>query len=153
MQALGAAADGDQLKGWAVTLKVPDASEAILLGYIRAGLGATCVLRLFVNDHVPADADDETDYTEASFPGYAPVTLTSWGLVTTAAGTAQIAHPAASWTRSAGGGAGDQVYGYYVTDAAGDLLWSERDPAAPVPMNVAGYSYSVLARLTLHTEF
>jgi len=35
----------------------------------------TMKVKLFQNDHTPADADTEADYTEATFSGYAPVVV------------------------------------------------------------------------------
>jgi len=134
-----------------MSLKVPDAGELTLLGYLRAQLSGFAVLRLYVNDKVPADADVTGSYTEASFPGYAPQTLSGFTPPATVSGAGQTQANAVTWTVN--GPTGQQVYGYFVTDNVGNLLWAERDPSAPIPMNATGNSYTVTARLSLSTQF
>lgn len=135
-----------------MALKINNAAEVTLLGYIMAGLGAGCRLRLFRNDYTPTDTDTLANFQEAQFPGYLAPTLAAWGAPASSGGVAQVTHPAQTFTRGAGG-SGDSIYGYMVTDGAGNLLWAERDPAAPVNMNGQGNTYTVTPVLTYHSEF
>lgn len=81
-------------------------------------------MRLYNNNHTPAEADVLGTYTQASAAGYTAVQLpgTGW-TVSTSLGTTtgEHAEQTFSFTTSA------TIYGYYVTDdAATGLLWSER---------------------------
>lgn len=134
-----------------MALKVTDDGELRLLTMIQQTLGSSgSTLHLFVNDHVPADADLNAAYTEASFPGYASQAL-AWAAPTNPAGVAQMTAPAKTWTAT--GASPQQVYGYMVRTQTGFLLWAERDPNAPINMTVAGNSYTVVPVFTLHSEF
>lgn len=88
-------------------------------------------LRLFKSNTTPAETDTAGTYTEATFTGYAAVTLTgaSWTVNSGAPGTASYA--AQTFTSSANQTA-ENVYGYYVLEAtAGTLDWAERFTGAP----------------------
>jgi hypothetical protein len=136
-----------------VTLKVPDVGEVALLNFIRLQLNSLGRLRLFKNDVTPADSDTVGTYVEATFPGYAVQTTPSFTVASSVTGVAQITHPALTFLRSAGG-SGDTIYGYYVTDAAGTTLyWAERDPSAPINMNVVGNSYAITLLFQLLSQF
>jgi len=136
-----------------VSLKVPDAGELLLLGYLRSQFnGVACRCRLFQNDKVPADADVASNYTEATFTSYAFQNAQSWVAPTSSGGVAQITHPTLTWTVGAVG-VGNQIYGYYITDGTGQLLWAERDPNAPINMAATGNTYAVTLALTFHSEF
>src|SRR5262245_44899718 len=114
-----------------MALKVPDASELSLLNMTKSGLGATCRSHLYSNNYTPADGDTVANYTECVFPSYSFATLSSWSVASEVGGVAQMQHPPVTFTRGSGG-TGDQCFGYYVTDAANNLLWAERDPSSPI---------------------
>lgn len=136
-----------------MTIKIPDVAEVTLLNFIRLQLNTVARLRLFKNDIVPADADTVTSYTEATFPGYAAQVVNAFSVASTVGGVAQITHAALTFLRGSGG-SGDTIYGYYLTDAAGTTLYySERDPAAPVNMSVAGNSYAVSLLFQFLSQF
>ena len=136
-----------------MTLKIPDASELTLLGYLRTQFnGVACRCRLFQNDRVPADGDTAASYQEANFTGYALQNAQSWSAPASSGGAAQMTHPTLTWVVGTVG-VGNLVYGYYITDNAGVLLWAERDPNAPVPMNASGNSYAITPAFTFHSEF
>lgn len=111
------------------------------------------LVRLFKNDHEPARGDLLSDYEECDFPNYAvqAANLGSVGGVVGGVGTLPntIAN---TWVRGAGSPDND-VYGYYVTDFSGNLLFAERDPLAPVTMNDEGSRYSVILKLTARSIF
>lgn len=100
-------------------------------------------LHLFQNNIIPARTNVLADFTEATFDGYAPVSISTWA-VSVVSGHIAVSTPNnAIFTKSAGP-TSNSVYGYYVTNSANtQLLWSERDPAAPFLLSVAGTQYSV----------
>lgn len=85
-------------------------------------------MRLYNNNHTPAEGDVLGTYTQASAAGYTAVSLpgTGWTVATSlGTTTGEHAEQTFSFTTSA------TIYGYYVTDdAASNLLWSERSKAA-----------------------
>lgn len=112
-----------------MALNVPNVGENIALGVLVNKTAAQdLVLRLYQNNIVPADTDTAATYTEATFSGYAPITLTgsSWGTPT----NGSISYAQQTFTHN-GGGTSNNIYGYYVTQVgSGILVYSERDPAA-----------------------
>lgn len=102
-------------------------------------------LILFTNNYTPTTSTVLADLTEATFPGYSRHTLDFSGSSSLASHVASLTPVAEVFTRSAGG-SGQDVYGYGVLDSTGTyLLWSERDPAAPIDMSVIGATYTVTA--------
>lgn len=103
-------------------------------------------LGLFVNDLVPQPSNVLSDFTAATFDSYAPKVFGLWGeTFLNTAGNAESDYPLCSWLVGSGGGV-DTVYGYYVFDAQGFVLWSERDPRNGVPMNRPGDRYLLVPR-------
>lgn len=87
------------------------------------------ILKLYKSNTTPSDTDTAATYTEATFPGYAAITLTgaSWN----AASSGTIAY-SAQQTFTCTSTSTDDIYGYFVVQAvSGTLLYSERDAAAP----------------------
>lgn len=103
-------------------------------------------IHLYKNDVTPTIDSVVGDFTEADFDGYASAALV-WGAATDVTPEAQI--QADPYVSTAGGGlAGPQdIYGYYVLNGAGQLMYAERDPAAPVTISSPGQSYPVLPRV------
>lgn len=114
-----------------MALNVPNVGENIALeAFVNKTSPQNGVLRLFVSNTTPSDTDTAGTYTEATFPGYAAITLTgaSWG----AASAGTITYGSQQTFSCTGGGASESVYGYYITQASsGILMWSERDASAP----------------------
>lgn len=105
-------------------------------------------LRLFQNNHTPDGADVAGDYTEATFSGYAAVALNNWGnAFQNGSDQGEIDETVRIFTCT-GPSPSNAIYGYYVTDGSGNLVWAERNPAGPVTINTAGQTYSVLPRQT-----
>ena len=136
-----------------MALVVLDQGSLILLGALQGGpFSAGYVLRLFQNNHTPAEGDDNTDYVEADFDGYSAIAIGSWTPpYLNGSGKAEIDEINRTFTQT-GTGITNDVYGYYVTDPAGNVVWAERDPSAPVAMNAAGRTYTVFLRFTLNSE-
>ena len=104
------------------------------------------VLRLFSSNITPADSDTAGTYTEATFAGYASITLTgaSWGAAS--AGTTSYAQQTFTLTST---GAAQNIYGYYVTQfTSGVLMWAERDGAGPFAITNNGDTIKVTPTLT-----
>lgn len=94
--------------------------------------GNSFKLKLFTND---VDIDDTTltasSFTEASGGGYEDIELTAADFtVSVVGGIAQAATPLQSFTFT---GPGAPVYGYYVVDADGVYIFSDKpgDPYTP----------------------
>jgi len=86
-------------------------------------------LHLFTNDRTPADGDDEADYTEAAFTGYAPLTLTmsNFGSVSVTDHVASSTYaPAPQFDYTSGAGSAVTIYGYYLLDADDNFKVAER---------------------------
>lgn len=119
-----------------MALLVPNPSEGKLLEFaLGVSTPGNQILRLYVNNVTPGDADTAASYTEMTTGGYVSKTLTktSW-VVTPASGS--TANPASAgyaqqtWTFDGTGGAAT-VYGYFITDSTtGLLLWAERFAAS-----------------------
>jgi len=120
-----------------MALNFPDVGENLALAMIVNKTAAeNLVLRLYKNNITPSDTDTAGTYTEATFPGYAAITLTgaSWGAPS--GGTITYG---AQQTFTCSGTSTDDIYGYYVTQAtSGTLLYSERDGAAPFAVRNSG---------------
>jgi hypothetical protein len=132
-----------------MTIVVANPSEVTLL---QQALGFSVpgnqILKLYVNDLTPGDADVAGSFTEMSSLGYAAKTLTkgSWS-VASSGGVGTASYAQQTWTFSAG--AAVTVYGYYVVDTTtGLLLWSERFGTPKVCQN-AGDSIVITPIFTL----
>jgi len=137
-----------------VSLKIPYLSTLTILDAITAAILENCTLRLYSNNHVPNNADDVTDYTEASFPGYAGISLAGWSAAAlNASNKAETELPIQVFT------AGvivtpEDIYGVYVTyDPDGSLIDAELDASGPITIASTGQSYGYLPRFTFKSEF
>lgn len=109
----------------------------------------TLKIRLFKNDWNPGPADDVADYTEANFDGYAAKDVDQFGdAFLNGDNKAESDDIVRTWTCT-GNVTPNTIYGYYITNPAGDLIWAERNPAGGFVVNANGITYSVLPRITL----
>ena len=120
-----------------MALNFPDSGENLVLEMlVNKTAPQNLVLRLYRNNITPSDTDVAGTYTEASFPGYAAITLTGASWIAASGGS--IAY-GAQQTFTCSGTSTDDIYGYYVTQASsGTLLYSERDGAAPFAVRNSG---------------
>lgn len=87
------------------------------------------VLRLYVNDVLPDETDTASTYTECTTAGYNSVTLEDggpdgdWVLNTDGSGITSATFDQIDFVLTDGP---VDVYGYYVTDGGGVLMWAER---------------------------
>lgn len=120
-----------------MALNMPDVGENKTLEMlVNKTAPENLVLRLFINNITPSDTDTAATYTEAGFPGYAPINLTgaSWN----AASAGSITY-SAQQTFTCSGVATDNVYGYYITQVTSTvLMWSEKDASAPFAVRLLG---------------
>jgi len=128
---------------------VPNVGEKKMLETF-AGLSTpqNLVLHLFKNDITPASTMALSDYTEATFTGYSPVTLSSGDWVITS-GFPTAATYSSGVVFTCGGSTSESVYGFYLSEAVtSELMWSERFEAAK-PITYVGDSLTILPRLQL----
>jgi hypothetical protein len=111
-----------------MALVTPDSLKS---SYLTTILGASVNMRLFKNNVTPDPALGVGQFTEADFSGYAPTTLPSF-TVAVVSHVAQGSAAPQSFTADGGiVGSPQTVYGYYVTDSGGALLWSELIATGP----------------------
>lgn len=102
-----------------------NAMLAALSARPAAALLATPTVRLFVGDTAPSPDSVFADFTEPTFHGYAPVTLTLAGPVQLGTqATGMIA--AANFIATSGGTIDDTVTGYWLTDGVSAVYGAER---------------------------
>ena len=135
-----------------MSLKIVDIGLNKMLDKLLTAYGTTLVLHLFKSNTTPAAGDTLSTYTEATFPGYASQNVTGWTGATVASSTATSTADQKTFTRSTSGTA-ENIYGYYITDAGGNLLYAERDPAAPIGLTNSGDAYLITPKLTYKSEF
>lgn len=100
----------------------------------RPAGGTDLTLKLFCNDVTPADTDTAGTYTEASGGGYAAKTLTngSW-TVASANDPSDAVYAQQMFTFTGALDTNPTIYGYYVVDADGVLVWAEAIAATFTP--------------------
>lgn len=98
--------------------------------------GHALTLRLFTNDHQPADTDTAADYTEAAGGGYAPLNLILANFaVASVVNIAAASYPYYQFVFTGPLDGAVPCRGYYVTDGAGNLIFAERKPNDYYPVN------------------
>ena len=133
-----------------MALVCPDQfGEILLLQYIVGMVEAgNPVLHLYSNDHTPTDTTVRGLLTEVvTATGYRAITLFSTNWTTTqVSGVTTAVYSEQTFNFATGA----TVYGYYVTDAANNLLWLERFSGAPFQIPDGGGTISIAAKLTLN---
>jgi len=118
------------------TLILPNAGEVKLLeNFVNKTAPQDLELRLYQNNITPAETDTAATYTQATFTGYAAVTLTgaTWSVASGA--PSEASYPIQSFLSSADQ-AMQQLFGYYVVGGAdGVLRWAERFTDGPYPVS------------------
>lgn len=124
-----------------------------LLSSFDAQQSATLKLRLYQNNYTPVEGSVLGDFTEATFSGYAQATPLVAVDITGPDGTNRwtITWSQCSWTKN--GATGNQIYGYYVLNAANQVLFAERFGAAPIDMTVNGNHLQLTPKLTMKSQF
>lgn len=110
-----------------------------------SGLWDGAKVGLFVNDVIPNQNMVTADFTEPAWTGYAQQTLT-WA-TPYANASAQAEMIAGSKTFISGSDADDNVYGFFVTDSGGTLIYGDRF-ATPIPaVGVTGITALPVVRM------
>ncbi len=102
----------------------------------RPSGGNNLTLKLFTNDYTPVQTSVAGSFTEASGGGYAAKTLTNGSWTVTVGNDpsdAVYAEQTFTFTGALSGSA--TVYGYFVVDADGTLVWAERFSSSFQPAN------------------
>ena len=111
---------------------VPNVGEAKMLEHILSlATPENLVVHLYKNNITPSSTMTLADYTEATFTGYAAVTLSSANWTVTAGGpTSAEYNSGVAFTCS--GTTSESIYGFYLSTAnSSTLIWSERFDEAP----------------------
>ena len=133
-----------------MALVIPNVSEVTLLNnMLNVATPTNTILHLYSNNLTPSSTTVVGDVTEVTSGGYAAITLTSssWSVATSGGGvtTASYAEQTFNITTSA------TIYGYYITNVAGDLLWLERFTAAPFQLPGSGGQVLITSQVSLNS--
>jgi len=131
-------------------LLVPNHGEGDALRYfVNNAAPENLVLRLFTNNINPAEGDTAATYTQATFTGYAPITLTGATWTITEGAPSEASYPEQSFTSTAGSQNQD-VYGYYLVRAtSGRIAYAERFPTAPYNIANNGDAIRITPKITM----
>lgn len=133
-----------------MALVVCNAGEVIALEYlVNKDAPEDLVLRLFQSNTTPAETDTAGTFTEADFTGYSAITLTgsSWGAGS--AGAPSSITYGSQQTFTCSGTSSNNIYGYYLTrSVGGELVWAERDAAAPFSITTSGDNIKITPAIT-----
>lgn len=123
----------------------PDAAIKRWLDHARQGVTTlqNCTLHLYTTNRTWLTTDDTAQATaiEATFGGYASQTITDWGAATISGSVGQTQAGIYVFTAS-GSGLPQTVYGVYVLDAGGNLLYVEVNPTGGVTLSAAGNTFA-----------
>lgn len=133
-------------------LIVPNDSKKTNMQLILNGLFIGTKIRLFQNNYTPVAATVIGDLTEATFSGYAQITLAGGAVAGAldAENRAVITWNAVTFTKA--GATGNTIYGYYIVDNGGVLLWLERFDA-PISMTTDGAFITITPKFTGKSQY
>jgi len=130
----------------------PEFSERNILGDATSDWGTGFHYRLFKNSVSAGQEIDETDLTEADFPGYAAISAVKDGGVVTETGKAVQHFDPLVWTNSSGDTGDIQtIYGIYLTDSSAELVCYEVF-GSPINIGVGTPIITASPKHTLNTE-
>lgn len=131
-------------------LVVPDVGERKMLEYIvNKSAPSDLTLRLYVNSvDLNSEGFASASFTEASATGYVAVVLpgTNWLVATTAGISTATYATGVAFNFSVG----EDLYGYYVTNSAGVVMWAEQFPSAPFRLPAGGGQVVVQPQVQLN---
>jgi hypothetical protein len=101
-----------------------EAINAIITNIFGTSVHSTC--HLYQNVIAPTPTTPLASYTEATFDGYAPISITAWGTPHVIANGQYAVAPTTPlvWTPT-GSTTSNTVYGYYIKDPAGNVIQAE----------------------------
>jgi|688.fasta_scaffold177876_2 hypothetical protein len=135
-------------------LVVPNIGETRLLRFLIGNASPTNLqLHLFTAPTSSSFPTEDTvigDFTTATASGYAPATLStaSWSVGTDAGVSSALYNFGITFTFGTASGT-QNVYGYYVSDNTGNLLWAERFPGAPFALPQTGGEIAIRPQVQL----
>lgn len=94
-------------------------------------------VHLYKNNYTPAGNSVPGSFTECDYDGYSPQTPGAFSQSSTGTGNARITSAAMTFLKT-GNVTNNLVYGYYVTDGAGDVVLAELLPGGPYNFNAIG---------------
>jgi len=132
-----------------MTLVIQDEGLKNKLESVRSTWNSTALkLHLYKTNVTPSTSPTVGSFTECDFAGYAAQNIVTWGPAAVTSHVAKIVAAANTFTRSSTG-AGQTVYGYYVTDSGSTLLqFAELDPGGPRTLTNAGDSVTVTVEMS-----
>jgi hypothetical protein len=132
-----------------MSLKIVDAGLQRKLTDLASAWNSTKLkLHLYKNNVTPTTSSTVGSFTESTFTGYAAQDISGWAYDTVASHVADMVASSNTFTRTSTG-AGESVYGYFVTDQAGTTLYfAELDPNGPRTLTNSGDSYTVTPKMT-----
>lgn len=105
-----------------------------------------CSLSLFANDYTPLVNSVRTDFIEPTWDLYAPLLLGPWGTVfLNPDDNGETDYPIVEFTVGPLGGSAT-IYGYFVVNPAGYVIFAERNPAGGVLVSGYGDKFPLLPR-------
>lgn len=114
-------------------------------GQLKAGL--------YQNDFTPDAASTITSINPANFSGYVGLkNVTGWSAPVLSGVRAFSAAAPLGWVHN-GGPSQNWIYGYYVVNLSGVLMWAERVPGPPKGLVTNGNGYQVTPAFTQRSEF
>lgn len=101
-------------------------------------------LHLYDNDHVPVKSDSLSAFHEAAFTGYGSVLLTGWSYpAINAAGKAEVKATEAVFTITSNPTSTVNIYGWYITEAGGNVVAAEKFASAPIALTASGQQIKI----------
>jgi hypothetical protein len=132
-------------------LIVPDDSKRFLLS-VLIGAQAVSKIKLFKNNFTPAHDTIQSNLTEADFGGYVEQAMStpvvSGSLDASFRGF--VTWDEVTFTRSSA--PDNTIYGYWVNDSGGNMLWVERFDN-PIPVTADGIFIKLTPKLTDKSQF
>lgn len=119
-------------------LIVPFQSSLELLDAIIFAVLGNSALCLFKNNYTPLHTSAIGDFTEADFDGYARIVLTGWPAAALDGNNKASTFLAYQTFTKAGAITANDIYGAFVLDFAGNLLYAERFASGPFTLSVPG---------------
>jgi len=120
---------------------------------MKVGLLEGAALCLFKNNYTPVGVTILIDLVECDFDGYSRINLTGWPAATLDGNNKASTELAFKTFTMTGITTPNDVYGIFVLDGLGNLLYAERNPGGPVTMNTNGQTYSYKPVFTDRSEF
>lgn len=105
-----------------------------ILNNVWPGGGKNLTIKLYTNNYTPLDTSVVGNFTEASGGGYASKTLTNGSWTIGSAALRQGSYAKQVWTFTGALSGNPTVYGYYVIDADGVLVYAQKLSAFYTPI-------------------